>query len=95
MGMGTPLINLYLPKHDKAASPLKGSADGTGGDDTSSLQFFFKCWTSRAEVNMLFSGTGDTRKEQAKLLLLSAKYPKPSLDTGRLCGLSFPQNVLV
>lgn len=35
--MGPPLMNLYLPKQDKAVSMLKGSADRTGGDDISSL----------------------------------------------------------
>lgn len=69
-GNGNSLDKSVSAKHDKAASMLKGSADGTGGGDTSSLQFFFRCWTSHAEVNMLFSGTGDMRKEQAKLLLL-------------------------
>ena len=42
-----------------------------------------------------FSETGDMRKEQAKLLLLSLKKMNPSLDTGKLCARPFPQNLLV
>lgn len=47
------------------------------------------------KVTSSFSETSDRRKEQDKLLLLSVKKMYPSLETGKLCALSFPQNLLV